>query len=256
MLERRLHTEIIDSVALVTLRDPERRNAITSNMRDEILACFDELEQSSEVVAVVLTGAGSCFCAGADLGDLAAASPADFRRIYDAFLRVAASPLPTVAAVNGAAVGAGVNLALACDVRFAAKSSRFVARFLDIGLHPGGGHTWMLSAAVGAEVAAAMLIFGQDLDGELAERHGLVYRCVQDDRVVAEALQFAARAGAAPRQLVERLKQTLRVLPRVTDLDAAVSLEFDAQVWSSQQDFFRERISELQTPRSRRPAEL
>lgn len=248
MVSPHLRTEIVDSVALVTLSDPRRRNAITPGMRDELVACFDDLEASPDVVAVVLTGAGSSFCSGADLGDLGRASAGDFRRIYDAFLRVAASSLPTVAAVNGPAVGAGLNLALACDVRFAGTSSRFIVRFPDLGLHPGGGHSWMLRRAVGDQVAAAMLLFGEELEGERAEQRGLVYRCVEDDRLIAEALQFASRAGAAPQQLVARLKRTLSVLPRVSHLDEAVAIEFEAQVWSSQQEFFKERIAELRAP--------
>src|SRR5262245_45415145 len=113
-------------------------------MKDEIVAAFDELEANAEVRAVVVTGAGKAFCAGAELETLRVTDREGLSRIYEAFLRVARSPLPSVAAVNGAAVGAGLNLALCCDVRLAARSARFVARFLELGIHPGGGHTWML----------------------------------------------------------------------------------------------------------------
>ena len=102
----------------------------------------------------------------------------------------ARSPLPTIAAVNGAAVGAGMNLALACDVRLAGRSARFDTRFLQLGLHPGGGHTWMLQRIAGPQAAAAVVLFGEVLDGEEAERCGLVWRCVDDD-----ALRDRRRAG-------------------------------------------------------------
>ena len=145
-----------DGVALVTLVDRERRNAMTATMVAEIVDTFDELESDGTVGAVVLTGEAPAFCSGADvaaLGSLSEGRDDTERRaigsIYEGFLRVLRSPLPTVAAVNGPAVGAGLNLALACTVRIAGVSARFDTRFLRIGIHPGGGHAWMLERAVG-----------------------------------------------------------------------------------------------------------
>src|SRR5690606_10735426 len=138
------------------------------------------LESDGTTRAVVLTGSGSAFCAGADLTQLGEAREEGLLRIYEGFLRVARSPLPTVAAVNGPAVGAGMNLALACDLRVAGTSARFDTRFVDLGIHPGGGHTWMLRRLVGPQTAAAMLLFGERLDGPAAEAAGLVWRCVPD----------------------------------------------------------------------------
>jgi enoyl-CoA hydratase len=227
---------------MITLDDPARRNAVTIAMRNELIAAFDEFETSDEVLAVVLTGAGSSFCSGADLGDLAAASSADLRAIYDAFLRITTSPLPSIAAVNGPAVGAGLNLVLACDLRLAARRARFMTGFLRIGLHPGGGSTWMLRQAVGPELTAAMMLFGHELDGEAAHRVGLVLGCVDDDRLIDEACAIARRAASAPPPLVARAKQTLRAMASIRDLDGAVAYELEAQAWSSQQHFFRERI--------------
>src|SRR5262245_1519794 len=161
-----------DAVALVTLIDLERRNAMTATMVTEIVATFDALEADGETHAVVVTGAPPAFCSGADvsnLGALARAEREEDRRsvtsIYEGFLRVLRSPLPTIAAVNGAAVGAGMNLALACDVRMAAVSARFDTRFLRIGIHPGGGHVWLLERAVGPQTAAAMMLLGARIDG-------------------------------------------------------------------------------------------
>ena len=112
--------------------------------------------------------------------------------IYEGFLRIARSPLPTLAAVNGAAVGAGMNLALGCDVRIAARRAKFDTRFLQIGLHPGGGHTWMLRRIAGPQTAMAAVVFGQVLDGAEAERVGLAYRCVDDDELLSIAHAIAA----------------------------------------------------------------
>jgi enoyl-CoA hydratase len=232
-------------VAVVTVNDPERRNAITPPMIDETIAAFDRLEADSSVGAVVITGAPPAFCAGADLSQLGASpSPSGLRGIYQAFLRVSRSPLPTIAAVNGAAVGAGMNLALCCDVRIAGRGARFDTRFLQLGLHPGGGHTWMMRRAIGAEGTAAMVLFGEVLDGSAAERAGLVWRCVEDDELLPTAVQMAGRAAAvAP--LARRIKQTIAEVANVATHDAAVDVELEAQVWSLAQPEFADRLAAL-----------
>ena len=126
-------------------------------------------------------------------------------------------PLPTLAAVNGAAVGAGMNLALVCDVRVAARRARFDTRFLQIGIHPGGGHTWMLQRIIGPQAAAATVLFGEVLDGEQAERAGLVWRTVDDDELARIAHGLAARAAEAPRELSIVTKETLRDMATIGD---------------------------------------
>lgn len=137
---RYITTDLSNGVATLTLNDPDKRNAINLQMNDEICELLDELEASEEVGCLVVTGAGKAFCAGADLGDLLAARERDnIQDIYRGFLRIANSTLPTIAAVNGAAVGAGMNMALACDMILAGESARFDSRFLEIGIHPGGG---------------------------------------------------------------------------------------------------------------------
>jgi enoyl-CoA hydratase len=247
MMGQTVRLEMRESgVALLTLDDQVRRNAVTPLMRDEIVRLFAELESREDVRAVVITGAGRSFCSGADLGNLATASGDDLRNIYDAFLTVARSPLPTIAAINGHAVGAGLNLALACDIRIAARSARFVTGFVRLGLHPGGGCTWMLERLVGPQVTAAMVLFGEDLDGDGAARARLVLRCVDDDVLLAEALVLAERAAGAPAALVDRVKRTLREIVAIGALDDAVDLELEAQAWSSQQEFFRVRIGATQ----------
>jgi enoyl-CoA hydratase len=194
------------------------------------------------VGAVVVTGAPPAFCAGADLSSLGNTSGAGVRSIYDGFLRVARSPLPTVAAVNGAAVGAGMNLALACDVRVAARSAKFDTRFLQLGLHPGGGHTWMLHRIAGPQVAAAMVLFGETLDGVAAERAGVAWRCVDDGLLLDTARQLAVKAATVPRALCRRAKQTLQTVAGIATQDAAVDLELEAQAWSFAQPEFAERL--------------
>src|SRR6476660_4844933 len=197
-----VRVETGDGVAVVTLVDVERRNAMTALMVDEIVATFDDLERDGTTAAVVVTGEPPAFCSGADVSSLGALaqSPGDDERrsvtsIYEGFLRVLRSPLPTVAAVNGAAVGAGINLALACDVRLAGTSARFDTRFVKIGLHPGGGHTWMLDRAVGPQAAAAMVLFGERVDGARAAEIGLEWAVFPDDELVDAAAEFANGAA-------------------------------------------------------------
>lgn len=242
----RLRIETTDRVATVTLDDPKRRNSLTLPLVEELVAGFDQLEAASDVGAVVVTGAPPAFCAGADLSDLGGSRSDGLRSIYEGFLRIGRSPLPTLAAVNGAAVGAGMNLALACDVRLAARSARFDTRFLQLGIHPGGGHTWMLRRIAGPQAAAAMVLFGDVLDGSEAERVGLVWRTVADQDLLAAAQSMAARAAEAPAELARRTKATIADMADITTHDQAVDRELEPQLWSLTQPDFAERLAALQ----------
>jgi enoyl-CoA hydratase len=245
-----VRSEIEAGVATVTLADPDRRNALTLPMVNEIVDLFDALEADPAVGAVVVTGEPPAFCAGADLSHLSSSSDGSadtgLRSIYEGFLRLGRSPLPTIAAVNGAAVGAGMNLALVCDVRLAATRARFDTRFLQLGLHPGGGHTWMFRRIAGPQAVAAAVLFGEVLDGAEAERVGLVWRCVPDDELLGAAQEMAARAAAAPHELVARTKATIADMADIGDHPAAVDRELVPQVWSLEQPAFKERVAALQ----------
>lgn len=237
---------VVDGVATLTLNNPAERNTLTQPLVDEIVTAMDAAEADPNVGAVVITGAAPAFCAGANLGNLSEATGDSLKKIYEGFLRVANSPLPTIAAVNGAAVGAGMNMALGCDVRLAGASAKFDTRFMQIGLHPGGGHTWMLRRIVGPQVAAAAVLFGEILSGAEAERVGLAYRCYPDDELLAGAQKMAARAASAPRELIEVTKVTLADMAAIATHPEAVDRELEPQLWSTQQQFFRDRIAALQ----------
>lgn len=245
-------TDISDGIATLTLNAPDTRNTMTMSMVDEIVAAMDGFEADPTVAAVIVTGAGSAFCAGADLGNLQTASADSLGRIYEGFLRIARSTLPTIAAVNGAAVGAGMNLALGCDVRLAARRAKFDTRFLQIGLHPGGGHTWMQRRIVGPQATFASVIFGEVLDGAEAERTGLVHRAVDDDQLMAAARDLAAGAASAPRDLVVLTKATIKSMAGVESHAAAVQAELGPQVWTARQPWFAERIAALKAKISSR----
>ena len=237
---------VTDNVATLTLNNPDERNTLTAPMVAEILAAMDTIEGDPSIGAIVVTGTAPAFCAGANLGNLAAASGTSLGTIYEGFLRIARSPLPTIAAVNGAAVGAGMNLALGCDVRIAARRAKFDTRFLQIGIHPGGGHTWMLRRIAGPQNAFATVVFGEVLDGAEAERIGLVWKCVDDDQLLIEAQKMAARAASVPRPLLESVKKTIQDMADVVTHPEAVERELVPQLWSTKQPWFAEKIAAMQ----------
>jgi enoyl-CoA hydratase len=238
--------DIADGVAVVTLDDPERRNALNLEMVDEIVATMDKIEADEGVGAVVVTGAPPAFCAGADLSHLGSSQREGLNSVYEGFLRIGRSPLPTIAAVNGAAVGAGMNLALVCDVRVAARRAKFDTRFMQLGLHPGGGHTWMFRRIAGPQAVFATVVFGEILNGEEAERVGLVWKCVDDDQLLDAAREMAGRAAAAPRELVMKTKASIQDMADIDNHPAAVARELEPQLWSVKQPAFRERLAAMQ----------
>jgi enoyl-CoA hydratase len=244
--------EVSDGIATLTLNNPQERNSMTAQMVSEIVAAMDAAESDPNVRVVIVTGASPAFCAGANLGNLAEATRESLLAIYEGFLRVARSPLPTIAAVNGAAVGAGMNLALGCDVRIAAKGAKFDSRFLQLGLHPGGGNTWMQLRIAGLQTTMASVAFGEVLDGQAAERSGLVWKCVDDGELMSTARAFATKAADAPKELLLSIKNTILEIGHVPTHTEAVEFELGPQVWSTRQPWFRERLAALQAKISKR----
>jgi enoyl-CoA hydratase len=232
--------DIADRIGLITVNDPDRRNAVTFEMSAALRAAVDAAEADSGVHAVIVTGAG------ADLTALGAATEDGLRKIYDGFLAVAHCTLPTIAAVNGAAVGAGLNLALAADVRIAGPAALFDPRFQKLGIHPGGGATWMLQRAVGPQVARASLLFGMRFDADAAVRYGLALSVADDPVAAARAL--AAGPAGAPRDVVIATKASMRATanPGVIDIDQhriAVDTELGPQATSIESPEFASRLA-------------
>lgn len=233
-------------VAVLTVNDPDRRNAVTPAMSTQLRAAVEQAEADPDVHAVIVTGAGKAFCAGADLSALGEAAEEGLLQLYDGFMAVGRCALPTIAAVNGAAVGAGLNLALAADVRIAGPNALFDARFQQLGLHPGGGATWMLHRAVGPQVARAILLFGLRVNAEAAVRQGLALSMSDDP--VAAALELAAGPAAAPRQIVLATKATMRATANPGSVDVelhehAKSAELGPQAESIRSPDFAARLA-------------
>ncbi|MEY3616420.1 MAG: hypothetical protein RLZZ518_1423 [Actinomycetota bacterium] len=244
--------EVNGGIATLTLNNPQERNSMTAQMVAEIVVAMDAAENDPNVRVVIVTGTSPAFCAGANLGNLAEATRESLLAIYEGFLRVARSPLPTIAAVNGAAVGAGMNLALGCDVRIAAKSAKFDSRFLQLGLHPGGGNTWMQLRIAGLQTTMATVAFGEVLDGQAAERAGLVWKCVEDAELMSTARAFATKAADAPKELLTLMKKTIMEIGSLPTHAEAVEFELGPQVWTTRQPWFRERLAALQAKISKR----
>ena len=239
-------SQVDNHVALITVNDPDRRNAVTFDMSAQLRAAVETAEANPDVHALIVTGAGKAFCAGADLTALGAATEEGLRTIYDGFLAVANCTLPTIAAVNGAAVGAGLNLALAADVRIAGPSALFDPRFQKLGIHPGGGATWMLQRGVGPQVARAALLFGMRFDAESAVRHGLALSVAGDP--VGAAYELAAGPASAPRDVVLATKASMRATanPGVVDTEQhriAVDIELGPQARSIESPEFAQRLA-------------
>jgi enoyl-CoA hydratase len=236
-----------DGVWVLTLNDPDRRNAMGSALVEQLLSAVESFSNEASARVLVLTGTGSAFCAGADLRSLASAgsvedSAAGLRDIYQGFLAVASCPKPVIAAVNGPAVGAGMNLALAADIRLVTPQARFDTRFAQLGIHPGGGHTWMLQRLVGSDTARAMLLFGQVVSGAHAVSLGLATACVDPPELLSTALTFAGRAAGYAPEILADIKRTLGDTAAMDTHGEAIERELVDQARSVRSEAFRAKL--------------
>jgi enoyl-CoA hydratase len=231
---------VADGVAVITLDAAERRNALSVGMSRELTDAALTAGADESVGAVVVTG-GAHFCAGAVRGVLADAGrdPVEdeayrnLETVYRAFTTIGTIGVPTVAAVRGAAVGAGLNLALAADLRVVSRTARLLPGFAQIGIHPGGGHYTLLARVAGREAASAMGLFGEEIDGERAVALGLAWAAYDDGEVEEQALAMARRTAGDP-ALARRMVANFRreTSPGGVSWDTAVELERSAQMWS------------------------
>ncbi|WP_435069771.1 enoyl-CoA hydratase-related protein [Amycolatopsis thermoflava] len=244
----RVQSRRVRSVAVVTLSDPDHRNVLSEPLIQDLDEALTKAESDDSVRAVVLTAEGPAFCAGAQLSALEAAASGHFddvQRVYDGFLRVLRSPLPTIAAVNGPAVGAGLNLALACDIRLAGESATFDSRFARLHLHPGGGHTWLLTKVVGPALAAHACLFGDVWTAQQALAHGLVSAIYRDDDLVDAAISMGNRLEGHEKEFVLTLTRTLRASAQTTHHADALEAETRAQRWSVTRETFVQHVQAL-----------
>lgn len=230
---------VVDRVAVLTLNALDRRNALTREMAVELVGLLDSVDLDREIGALVI-GGGASFCAGADLGVLGktGADPTEdtsFRTIediYAAFLRLGSVAVPTIAAVRGAAVGAGMNLMLATDLRVVALDARLLSGFGRLRLHPGGGHFHLLNRIAGREVAAGFGLFGKELAGARAAELGMAWTAVDDADVETTALDLARPVARDP-ELARRMAASFRrEVAAGISWDVAVEVERSPQMWT------------------------
>jgi enoyl-CoA hydratase/carnithine racemase len=193
-----------EGVVLLTLDNPDQRNAMSEEMTSSWVAAIDEIAADRSVRAVVVTGAGSAFCSGGDTSWIASEPDATVDRLrtrmvafYRAWLSIRRLEVPTIAAVNGAAIGAGLCMALACDLRYAASSAKLGAPFVKLGMHPGMAATYLLPNVVGDAHARDLLLTGRIADAEEALRLGMVSRVMPDETFLEDVLAVAEGIAAS-----------------------------------------------------------
>ncbi|MBI3437114.1 MAG: 2-(1,2-epoxy-1,2-dihydrophenyl)acetyl-CoA isomerase [Proteobacteria bacterium] len=209
--------EIGTGVARLTLNRPDRLNSFTVQMHDEVSRGLEAVSKSQARV-LVLTGAGRGFCAGQDLGDRAVAPGGDgvdlgesLEKRYNPLIRrLTALEMPVICAVNGVAAGAGANIALACDIVIAVKSAKFIQSFANIGLIPDSGGTWTLPRLAGQARAMGLALTGEPLTAERAEAWGMIWKCVDDDKLQAEVDTLVSKFASAPTRGLAETKKLIR----------------------------------------------
>ena len=220
---------------VITLNRPDRLNAFNDAMHEVLRHALEEIEAGADCRALMITGAGRGFCAGQDLNDRLV-KPGEkmppstsLEQHYNPLVRkLRALPFPVIAAVNGVAAGAGCNIALACDIVIAGRSASFVQSFARIGLIPDSGGTWVLPRLVGEARARGLALLAEPLPAEKAEQWGLIWKCVDDASLLAEAQKICERFASAPTQGLALIKRALQASAG-NSLDAQLDLERDLQ---------------------------
>jgi 2-(1,2-epoxy-1,2-dihydrophenyl)acetyl-CoA isomerase len=243
--------EMRGDVAVITLNRPEALNALTLAVAGEFkTAIATALEQKAR--AVVLTGAGRAFCAGGDIremqriasqnGRVEAFFDEPLRELNDCIMLIRRTPLPFIAAVNGAASGGGCNLALACDLVIAGEGARFNQAFVKIGLVPDCGGTFILPRLVGWRQAAQLMMTGEVITAQQALGMGMINAVVADDQLIAQAMAMAERLAQAPTAAIGRIKELLESSAK-NDCAEQLELEREAQLKSGLTSDFREGVA-------------
>lgn len=241
-------------VATITLNRAEVMNALSSRLRGELLAAIVGASDSAR--CIVLTGAGRAFCSGQDLQDAMALGQTDLGRIlaeeYEPLLRaIYDCPVPTIAAVNGAAAGAGANLALACDVVIACESASFIQAFTRIGLIPDAGGTYWLPRQVGMARAMGAALFAEKIGARQAADWGMIWEAVPDETFAAHVAARAGALAAGPTVAYRLVKEALRASPG-NGLEAQLALEARLQSEAGATADFREGVAAFLEKRSAR----
>ena len=232
------HEVLVDKngrTTVITLNRPEARNALTRTVLERVTSALDEAAQDASVRCVVLTGGGGHFCAGADLRRTLAEDPELFDHlesymdVFHAVIRaIVRCPKPVVAALDGAAVGFGADMALACDLRVASTAAYVQEKFVDIGLMPDGGGTFWLPRLVGTARALKAMLLSDKLEARELDTLGILAACVAPDQLMPATIELARRLEKGPPLAYAALKQS--VYASLGDLEAALRREREGQL--------------------------
>ena len=229
--------EVKDGIATLTLNRPDRLNALGGSLRDDLHDAVTRSAADPDVRVMVITGAGKGFCSGGDVKAMGEAKAGQRERPLiekiapgrdRTLLAMREAPQPIIAAVNGAAAGAGMNLALGCDIRIASTAARFTQAFVKRGLHPDWGGTYFLPRLVGTAKACEMIFTGDVIDAAEAERLGIVSRVVAPEELMPTAYELARRIAAGPPVAIRLAKRSIYANSEL-DLRAALQVETMAQ---------------------------
>lgn len=243
--------DVEDGVATLTLNRPDKLNSFTEKMHGEIRDALDGMLKDEGVRCLIITGAGRGFCAGQDLSDrqMQAGDDTPFdlgdtlERLYNPLMRTLTEmKIPVICAVNGVAAGAGANMALACDVVLAARSSFFLEPFCKLGLVPDAGGTWSLTHRIGVARAKGLALLGDKLPAEKAEQWGLIWQCVDDDALMDEAKKLAAQLAKGPTLGYGLIKQAIHAAAE-NSFSSQLDLERDLQRQAGFSHDYREGVS-------------
>jgi len=237
-------------VQTITLNRPDKLNAFNPDMHALLREALKAAATDASIRAVLLTGAGRGFCAGQDLAErdvAAGSSPIDLSVTIGSYYnplvrRLRELPKPVLCAVNGIAAGAGANIAFSCDIVLAARSAAFVQAFARIGLVPDSGGTWHLPHLVGTARAMALAMLAEKLPAEEAERWGLIWKTLDDDKLMSEATQLARALAAGPTRAFGLMKKAIYAAGNHT-LDAQLDLERDLQREAGMSEDYREGVA-------------
>jgi len=243
-------------VALLTLNRPEKFNSFNTDMHREIREALKEVRCNSEIRCLLITGKGRAFCAGQDLGDRSVSADGEAPDLgesvemnYNPLIRAITSlDMPVICAVNGVAAGAGSSFALAADIVLAARSASFIQAFCKIGVIPDSGSTWVLPRLVGMARAKGMALLGDKLSAEKAEQWGLIWQCLDDDKLEAESRALAAHLAAQPTKGLSLIKRALKA-STANSLDEQLELEKDYMRQAGQTEDYREGVAAFMAKR-------
>ncbi len=242
--------DVDGGLARLTLNRPDKLNSFNAQMHAEVRAALDTVESDAGIRCLLLTGNGRGFCAGQDLSDRAAAPDgevpdlgASLEQNYNPLIRrLAALEKPVVCAVNGVAAGAGANIALACDIVLAAESAAFIQSFCNLGLVPDSGGTWTLPRLAGRARAMGMALLGDRIGARQAEDWGLIWKCIVDDELQAQAQALASHLATRPTRGLGLIKRAMQA-SSTNSLDAQLDLERDLQRLAGSSEDYREGVN-------------